>query len=93
MKNIQNSKTVFLLNSIKNFMVQILTKEMEKDRIENPVGTDEIDVYVYKNTKEEDIPVLVKNFVVAKGENTGGFVNLTPKDVTEIYKIAAHASV
>lgn len=43
--------------------------------------------------KEEDIPTLVKNFVAAKGENTGGFVNLTPKDVTEIYKIAAHASI
>lgn len=42
--------------------------------------------------KEEDIPVLVEKLGVGDGQ-MGGFMNLTAKDVTEIYKIAAHASL
>lgn len=40
--------------------------------------------------KEEDIPALVKNQGLGK-EKTGGFVNLSSADITEIYHIAAKA--
>lgn len=40
--------------------------------------------------KEEDIPALVKNQGLGKGK-TGGFVNLSSADITEIYHIAAKA--
>jgi len=43
--------------------------------------------------KEEDIPVLVDKFGLGEDGRTGGFVNLSSKDVAEIYKIAAHATV
>jgi len=43
--------------------------------------------------KEEDIPTLVKKFGLADGARTGGFVKLSSDDITEIYKIAAKASV
>ena len=39
---------------------------------------------------EEDIPALVKNQGLGKGK-TGGFVNLSSADITEIYHIAAKA--
>lgn len=42
--------------------------------------------------KEEDIPALVKNLGLGDGR-TGGFVNLSSADVTEIYKIAAKAQI
>lgn len=42
--------------------------------------------------KEEDIPALVDKFGVGNGR-TGGFVALSAADVTEIYKIAANASL
>ncbi|MBQ2823598.1 MAG: iron-containing alcohol dehydrogenase [Oscillospiraceae bacterium] len=42
--------------------------------------------------KEEDIPQLVKNQGVGDGK-TGGFVQLTSDDITEIYKLAVKASV
>lgn len=42
--------------------------------------------------KEEDIPALVKNQGLGKGK-TGGFVNLSSADITEIYHIAAKAEV
>lgn len=42
--------------------------------------------------KEEDIPILVKNQGLGDGK-TWGFVQLTSYDITEIYKIAAKASV
>ncbi len=42
--------------------------------------------------KEEDIPVLVEKLGVGDGQ-LGGFMNLKAKDVAEIYKIAAHASL
>lgn len=42
--------------------------------------------------KEEDIPALVKNLGLGDGR-TGGFVNLSSADVTEIYKIAAKAEI
>ena len=42
--------------------------------------------------KEEDIPTLVKKFGIGDGK-TGGFVQLSAADVTEIYKIAAHATL
>jgi alcohol dehydrogenase YqhD (iron-dependent ADH family) len=42
--------------------------------------------------KEEDIPTLVEKFGVGDGR-TGGFVKLSAADVTEIYKIAAHAAL
>lgn len=42
--------------------------------------------------KEEDIPALVDKFGVGDGR-TGGFVALSAADVTEIYKIAANASL
>lgn len=38
--------------------------------------------------KEEDIPQLVKNFGLADGATTGGFVHLTSEDVANIYKLA-----
>lgn len=38
--------------------------------------------------KEEDIPALVKNFGLAPGAKTGGFVNLSSEDIAEIYKLA-----
>lgn len=38
--------------------------------------------------KEEDIPSLVKNFGLAPGAKTGGFVNLSSEDIAEIYKLA-----
>lgn len=41
---------------------------------------------------EEDIPALVKNQGLGKGK-TGGFVNLSSADITEIYHIAAKAEV
>lgn len=43
--------------------------------------------------KEEDIPTLVEKFGLGEDGRTGGFVNLSSKDVAEIYKIAAHATV
>ncbi len=42
--------------------------------------------------KEEDIPVLVEKFGLGEGK-TGGFVSLTSKDVAEIYRIAANATI
>ena len=42
--------------------------------------------------KEEDIPALVEKFGIGDGR-TGGFVALSSADVTEIYKIAAKASL
>ncbi|WP_303823426.1 iron-containing alcohol dehydrogenase [Ruminococcus flavefaciens] len=42
--------------------------------------------------KEEDIPALVEKFGIGDGR-TGGFVALSSADVTEIYKIAANASL
>jgi len=42
--------------------------------------------------KEEDIPVLVEKFGIGDGL-TGGFVRLSAKDVAEIYRIAAHATL
>lgn len=42
--------------------------------------------------KEEDIPTLVKKFGIGDGK-TGGFVQLSAADITEIYKIAAHATL
>jgi len=38
--------------------------------------------------KAEDIPTLVKNFGLAEGTKTGGFVNLSSEDIAEIYKLA-----
>ena len=38
--------------------------------------------------KAEDIPTLVKNFGLAEGAKTGGFVNLSSEDIAEIYKLA-----
>jgi len=38
--------------------------------------------------KAEDIPTLVKNFGLADGAKTGGFVNLSSDDIAEIYKLA-----
>ena len=51
-----------------------------------PVNFDEL------GAKEEDIPALVKNLGLGDGR-TGGFVNLSSADVTEIYKIAAKAEI
>ena len=42
--------------------------------------------------KEEDIPTLVEKFGLGSGK-TGGFVHLSSADITEIYKIAAKATV
>ncbi len=42
--------------------------------------------------KEEDIPVLVEKFGLGDGR-TGGFVSLSSADITQIYKIAAHAEI
>ncbi len=42
--------------------------------------------------KEEDIPVLVEKLGIGDGK-LGGFMELDRNDVTEIYKIAAHAEV
>ncbi len=42
--------------------------------------------------KEEDIPLLVKTLGLGDGR-TGGFVALSSEDVTEIYRIAAKATV
>ncbi len=42
--------------------------------------------------KEEDIPLLVKNFGIGDGK-TGGFLPLSAEDVTEIFKIAAKATI
>ena len=42
--------------------------------------------------KEEDIPALVEKFGIGSGR-TGGFVALSADDITEIYKIAAKASL
>ncbi len=42
--------------------------------------------------REEDIPTLVEKFGIGDG-TTGGFMKLNKDDVTEIYKIAAHASL
>ena len=42
--------------------------------------------------KEEDIPVLVEKFGLGEGK-TGGFVSLSSKDVAEIYRIAAKATL
>ncbi len=42
--------------------------------------------------KEEDIPVLVEKFGLGNGR-TGGFVSLSSADITQIYKIAAHAKI
>ncbi len=38
--------------------------------------------------KEEDIPTLVKNFGLPKDGKTGGFVELSSEDITEIYRLA-----
>lgn len=38
--------------------------------------------------KKEDIPQLVKNFGLKKGETTGGFVHLTSEDIANIYSLA-----
>ncbi len=42
--------------------------------------------------KEEDIPTLVEKFGIGDG-TTGGFMKLNRNDITEIYRIAAHASL
>lgn len=42
--------------------------------------------------KEEDIPKLVETLGIGDGK-TGGFVQLSADDITEIYKIAAHAEL
>ncbi len=42
--------------------------------------------------KEEDIPVLVEKFGLGDGK-TGGFVELSSKDVAQIYTIAANAKL
>jgi len=42
--------------------------------------------------KEEDIPELVKKFGLGEGR-TGGFVSLSSEDISNIYRIAAKASV
>lgn len=42
--------------------------------------------------KEEDIPILVKKFGLGDGK-TGGFMPLSSEDVTNIYRIAAKASI
>ena len=42
--------------------------------------------------KEEDIPALVEKFGIGR-RRTGGFVALSAEDITEIYKIAAKASL
>lgn len=42
--------------------------------------------------KEEDIPKLVEKFGIGDGK-TGGYVSLTAADITEIYRIAAHAAL
>ncbi|MBO6232195.1 MAG: iron-containing alcohol dehydrogenase [Ruminiclostridium sp.] len=42
--------------------------------------------------KEEDIPVLVEKIGIGDGK-FGGFMELDRNDVTEIYRIAAHASL
>lgn len=42
--------------------------------------------------KESDIPQLVKTFGIGNGE-TGGFVHLKAKDIENIYKIAAKATI
>ncbi len=42
--------------------------------------------------REEDIPALVEKFGIGDGR-TGGFMQLDAHDITEIYKIAAHASL
>ncbi len=42
--------------------------------------------------KEEDIPTLVEKFGIGDG-TTGGFMKLNRDDITEIYRIAAHASL
>ncbi len=42
--------------------------------------------------KEEDIPVLVEKIGIGDGK-FGGFIELDRNDVTEIYRIAAHASL
>lgn len=42
--------------------------------------------------KEEDIPVLVEKLGIGDG-TIGGFMALNAKDVTEIYKIAAHVTI
>ncbi len=42
--------------------------------------------------KEEDIPALVEKFGLGDGR-TGGFVSLSSADITQIYKIAAHAKI
>ena len=42
--------------------------------------------------KEEDIPMFVKNLGIGSGKRSG-FVELDANDVTEIYKIAAHAQI
>lgn len=42
--------------------------------------------------KEADIPKLVEKFGIGDGK-TGGFVSLTAADITEIYRIAAHAAL
>jgi len=41
--------------------------------------------------KEEDIPELVKHIGLRGGDTIGGFMPLGPKDIEEIYKIAARA--
>ena len=42
--------------------------------------------------KEEDIPVLVEKLGIGSGKRAG-FMELDRNDVTEIYRIAAHASL
>ncbi|MCR5123106.1 MAG: iron-containing alcohol dehydrogenase [Ruminococcus sp.] len=51
-----------------------------------PINFDEL------GAKEEDIPALVEKFGIGDGK-TGGFVKLNKNDITEIYRIAAHASL
>ncbi len=46
-----------------------------------------------RGAKEEDIPVLVEKFGLGDDGKTGGFVSLSSKDVAEIYKIAAKATL
>lgn len=42
--------------------------------------------------REDDIPVLVEKFGLGSGK-TGGFVQLSSEDITEIYRIAVNASL
>ena len=48
--------------------------------------------YCDLGAKEEDIPTLVEKFGIGGG-TTGDFMKLKKDDITEIYRIAANASL